>query len=280
MNYWVLAEVLRRNPSRHLVTSRIEHSCVLETVSALETAGSRGTRLPVDSDGRINPERLLQAIDRTTSLVSIQWVNNETGVVQPVREIADICAGAGVVFHCDAAQAMGKVETDFAESGIDFMTVSAHKMHGPAGVGALIVKDIATIGPLLKGGGQERGLRPGTENLLGIIGFGAAADERFDSFDSTLTYVAELRDRFESLLFHSIPAVIVNGSTIHRVGNSTNLRFPGLDGAAIVALLDREGVRCSQSSACTSQLPEPSYVLRAKKMRSQVCDSASQTKTR
>ena len=263
LNYWVLCEVLRKRGNAHLVTTQVEHSSVLETASALEASGVRVTRLSVDRGGRIDLAELLQAVDNETSLVSIQWVNNETGVTQPVREIAEICTGFGVPFHCDASQAIGKVEVDFDRSGIDYLTTSAHKMHGPAGVGGLCVKDRFSLRPLLRGGSQEFSLRPGTENLLGIVGFGAAANERASLLDDGVAFVGKLRDRFEALAMKAIPNIEVNGSTEFRVCNSTNLTFPGLDGAAIVALLDCEGVRCSQSSACTSSRPEPSYVLRA-----------------
>lgn len=263
LNYWVMSDVVRSHGNEHLVTTQVEHSCVLGTANALEANGVRVTRLPVDRSGLIELEQLLQAINSETSLVSVQWVNNETGVIQPVHEIAEICAGLGVPFHSDAAQAIGKVEVDFDHLGIDFLTTSAHKMHGPAGIGGLCVKDRGSLGPMLRGGSQEHGLRPGTENLLGIIGFGAAASERAGSLSGVISSVAVLRDRFEALIRQSLPHVEINGSTEYRVCNSTNLMFPGLDGAAIVALLDREGVRCSQSSACTSSRPEPSYVLRA-----------------
>lgn len=263
LNYWVMTQLVRKRQSPHLVTTEVEHSCVLRTSELLESEGAEVTRLRVAPSGRIDVARLVETLRPGTSLVSIQWVNNETGVIQPVREIAAVCASAGVPFHCDAAQAMGKIKMDFASSGIDYLTVSAHKMHGPAGIGALCIKEPSSLGPMLQGGDQERGLRPGTENTLGFIGFGRAAEERAKSLDATIEQITELRDHFEALIFASLPQVKINGSTEHRVCNSTNMMFEGLDGAAIVALLDREGVRCSQSSACTSNRPEPSYVLRA-----------------
>lgn len=263
LNYWVLTHAIRQSTHPHLVTTEVEHSCVLETAALLEATGVRVTRLPVGRDGRINIEQLLRTIEHGTSLVSIQWVNNETGVIQPVTEVGEICSAKGVPFHCDAAQACGKTEIDFSESGIDYLTLSAHKMHGPSGIGALCVKNRNALTPLLRGGSQEHGLRPGTENLLGIIGFGAAARDRTSSLEEACEFTTKLRDRFEALVLEAIPHVVINGSTKYRVCNSTNLMFPGLDGAAMVALLDRAGVRCSQSSACTSSRPEPPYVLRA-----------------
>jgi cysteine desulfurase len=262
LNFWVLSRLLQKTRA-HLVTSQVEHSCVLRAADYLESQGVQVTRLPVDPFGRIEIEQLLNSISSATTLVSIQWVNNETGVVQPIAEIAEICRHAGVAFHCDAAQAMGKTPIDFASSGIDYLTVSAHKMHGPAGIGALCIKESKSFERLLHGGDQERGLRPGTENVLGIIGFGEAARERYQSLDPTIEAISKLRDSFESTIVSALPQVRINGSLKHRVCNSSNLQFPKLDGAAVVAMLDREGMRCSQSSACTSNLPEPSHVLRA-----------------
>lgn len=263
LNYWVISHLVRGGQHPHLVTTQTEHSCVLETATSMEAEGVHITRLPVKSDGRVNLESLSSAVNERTSLVSMQWVNNETGVVQPVHEVARICVECGVPFHCDAAQAMGRLDIDFIKSGFDYITGSAHKMHGPAGVGVLCVKDLKTINPLLRGGNQEHGLRPGTENILGIIGLGRAASDSAESFKSRITLVKGMRDKFETRILTSLPQVEINGSTEHRVGNTTNMMFPGIDGAAIVALLDREGIRCSQSSACTSNRPEPSYVLRA-----------------
>lgn len=263
LNYWVLTNALRGHQSAHLVTSQIEHSCVIETANILEGEGIQVTRLPVGRDGRLNVNLLNAAVSDGGTFVSVQWANNETGVIQPIREIADICRRFAVPFHCDAAQAMGRVHVNFSETGIDYLTTSAHKMHGPTGIGALCVKEPRTLQPLLRGGSQETGLRPGTENTLGIVGFGRAASEREGSFDGAVEVITSLRDQFESLVLAAIPQIEINGSTEHRLCNSTNMMFPGLDGAAIVALLDREGIRCSQSSACTSNRPEPSYVIRA-----------------
>jgi len=263
LNYWILTNALRGHQSAHLVTSQVEHSCVIETANILEAEGIRVSRLPVGRDGRLDVNSLTAAISDGGTFVSVQWANNETGVIQPIREIANVCRRFEVPLHCDAAQAMGRIAIDFAGTGIDYLTVSAHKMHGPTGIGALCVKEPRTLQPLLRGGNQETGLRPGTENTLGIVGFGQAAIEREGSFDAAVGVITRLRDHFESLVLSAIPQIEINGSTEHRLCNSTNMMFPGLDGAAIVALLDREGIRCSQSSACTSNRPEPSYVIRA-----------------
>ncbi|TWT50980.1 Cysteine desulfurase [Rubripirellula amarantea] len=263
LNYWVLTNALRGHQSPHLVTSQVEHSCVIETANILEAEGIRVTRMPVGRDGRLDIDSLTAAVADGGTFVSVQWANNETGVIQPIREIAAICRRFKVPFHCDAAQATGRLRVNFSGTGIDYLTASAHKMHGPTGIGALCVKEPRTLQPLFRGGNQETGLRPGTENTLGIIGFGRAASEREGSFDAAVEVITKLRDQFESLVLSAIPQIEINGSTEDRLCNSTNMMFPGLDGAAIVALLDREGIRCSQSSACTSNRPEPSYVLRA-----------------
>lgn len=263
LNNWVISSVLRQSPAKHLIISEVEHSSVLEAARNAESNGIRVSRIPVDREGLVDIDLLLKSLKSPTSLVSVQWVNNETGVIQPIAEIARACNRVGSLFHCDAAQAAGKLGIDLSAANIDFATVSAHKMHGPAGVGALMLRNRSKLAPLLFGGGQEFGLRPGTENVLGIIGFGAAAEARARKLSKSIEIVGEIRDRFEAKVRSAEPNVQINGSTICRVCNTTNLLFPDLDGAAIVALLDKQGIRCSQTSACTSSRPEPSHVLLA-----------------
>jgi cysteine desulfurase len=263
LNNWVISSVLGQSKNKHFIVSDVEHSSVLEAAMAAEYRGARLTRIPVDQDGLVDLAALETAMKSPTSLVSIQWVNNETGVIQPVSEIARICAIADVPFHCDAAQAAGKLDLDLSSLKVDFVTVSAHKMHGPTGVGAIVISDRRKISSLLFGGSQEFGLRAGTENIIGIIGFGAAAATRSKMLSRAVERMTAVRDAFESKVTASVPGVQINGSRIHRVCNTTNLMFPNLDGAALVAILDRKGVRCSQTSACTSSRPEPSHVLMA-----------------
>jgi cysteine desulfurase len=261
LNNWVISESVARNSIEHLIVSEIEHSSIAQAAEAAESRGIRVSRVPVGRDGRVDLEFLRFALQLPASLVSVQWVNNETGTIQPVEEISKLCIDAEVPFHCDAAQAVGKLEVDLSNCAIDYVTISAHKMHGPAGVGALVVRDRNRLAPMIFGGNQEFGLRPGTENVLGIVGFGCAAESRIQQLKSTLAYITSLRDQFERKVKRLLPFVRFNGSAGNRVCNTTNITFPGVDGAAIVALLDRLGIRCSQTSACLNNRPEPSFVL-------------------
>jgi cysteine desulfurase len=262
-NNWVLNHAVLIQPGGRIVTSAVEHSSVLRTVDCLEQQGVEVVRLPVDSVGLVKMDDLSAAVTSDTALVSIQWVNNETGVQQPIEEIQAHCQRSGVLFHSDAAQAVGKVSVDLQRTPVDFLSLTAHKFHGPQGVGALICRRPRSVIPQLHGGSQEFGLRAGTENVPGIVGAGAAAELRFRQFLAVTAKLQSLRDRFETKVLASVPDVHVNGSVSSRVCNTTNLCFEGVDGDALVARLDQQGVQCSQSSACTSQRPEPSYVLRA-----------------
>lgn len=263
LNNWVIHSLLERCNSRHLVISEVEHSSVLEAARVAESRGTKVTRIPVDHDGLVDLAALETSVQSPTALVSVQWVNNETGVIQPVSEIARICSIAGVPFHCDAAQAAGKLDLNASSLDANFLTVSAHKMHGPSGVAALVIRDRKMMSPLLFGGSQEYGLRPGTENIIGIVGFGVAAAARSKTLSKAMECMSANRNAFEAKVTATVANVRINGSVIQRVCNTTNLMFPDLDGAAIVALLDREGIRCSQTSACNSSRPEPSHVLMA-----------------
>ena len=260
-NNWVFQHLSNRR-NGIVLSTEIEHSSVREMLLSEKAHGSRWTKLPIDRNGLIQLDSLRRLI-ANSAFVSCHWVNNETGVVQPVREISKICLEHSVPLHIDASQAVGKLKVDVCEDGIDFMTFTAHKLHGPQGVGALFCKNPSQLTSLLYGGGQEFGLRPGTENLPGIAGFGTAVEIRNSKLEETIKYLGNLRDRFEESVQRSISDVFVNGSVKHRVCNTTNLRFDGVDGQALVAQLDALGIQCSQSSACTAQIPEPSYVLRA-----------------
>ena len=204
---------------------------------------------------------LFEAIDTKTAVVSLQWVNNETGIVQPIDEVAKRCREVGALFHTDACQAVGKLLIGFNDAGFDFFTMTGHKIHGPKGIGALICRKLPAKSPFLAGGTQEFGVRPGTENIPGILGFGQAAKLRRQRFEQVADYVTTLRDRFEQTIMSSTPDITVNARGSTRVGNTTNLLFPGVEGAALVNNLDLQGVECSQSSACTHARPEPSHVL-------------------
>lgn len=241
-----------------IVTTSVEHSSVLKCVEHLAQHGVEVVILPVDSTGKIDMSRADEEITSKTSLVSVQWVNNETGVLQPIEELAAICQKRAVPFHTDAAQMVGKSRIDVSELPIDLLTMTAHKIHGPQGVGAIYARNTRWLSPILHGGPQENGLRPGTENLPGIVGYGTAAEIRLGDMDTIVSRLEHLRDRFERRVLESIPDVVVNGDRTRRTCNTTNLRFCGVDGQALVAGLDADGIRCSQSSACTNQRPEPS----------------------
>lgn len=255
--------VQRAQPPVRIVTTTVEHSSIVKMCDYLGTTGIEIVAVPVDRRGQLDWAILDKAISPNTDLVSVQWVNNETGAILPIEQIARLCLCRGVLFHTDAAQAVGKLPISIAELPIDFLTLTAHKFHGPQGIGAMYVKATKGLFPLLWGGTQEGGLRPGTENVPGIVGMGTAAKVRLDRFSEVQKFTALLRDQFERSVMERVPDVAINGDPNARIGNTTNLLFRGVDGQALVARLDQEGVRCSQSSACTNQRPEPSYVLRA-----------------
>ena len=264
-NNMVLLSAVAQARSQHcrIVTTSIEHSSVLRMVEHLQDQGADVVVVPVDRDGLVDLDRLDRKITSATSLVSVQWVNNETGVIQPIERIGEMCQARDVPFHTDACQAAGKLLLNVAQKPIDLLTLTAHKIHGPQGVGAVYARNPGWLVPVFHGGPQENDLRPGTENLPGIVGFGKAAELRVQHFDAVIEKLGRLRDQFEQRVRQFVPDVTVNGDSELRVCNATNLCFHGVDGQALVARLDQAGIRCSQSSACTNQRPEPSYVLRA-----------------
>lgn len=263
-NNWAIRSGMARDRERpKLVTTAIEHSSVLKQAAYLaEVAGQEVCYAPVLSSGQVDLEALDHLIDERTALVSVQWVNNETGVIQPVEEAARLARERGALFHTDAAQAAGKLELAIERVAPEFLTLTGHKLHGPQGVGAMMAKGGENVLGLFYGGGQEGGLRPGTENTPGIIGLGKAAEIRNERLSSVLSLLAGLRDRFEAGLFDELEDVEVNGDPELRVGNTANLLFRGIEGQALMARLDQADILCSQSSACTNSRPEPSYVLR------------------
>ena len=247
-----------------LVTSSIEHSSVLNHATNLAACGLDVVRAGVNSGGHVELdeiEKALRAADR--SVLSVQWVNNETGVIQSVGQLINLARRYEALVHIDAAQAIGKIGMRVDQFEPDFLTFTAHKINGLRGVGAIYARDPKTIRPVRFGGTQEYGLNPGTENLVGIASFGAAARDRLNDLPAAIEFMAHLRDMFEHYLLNECPWAQINGSRKTRVCNTTNIRFSGIDGQALMARLDVEGVCCSQSSACTNQKPEPSYVLRA-----------------
>jgi cysteine desulfurase len=249
--------VLGGAPASTLITTAVEHPSVLRPIAAAAARGATVVELGVDRSGLIALSALEEAMRvATRALVSVQWASSETGVVQPIEEIAAICRRHGALLHVDAAQAVGRLS-------IDFLTFSGHKLHAPPGIGVLFVRVPGAMAPWLLGGGQEQGLRSGTENLAGALGLAAAIEHRASRFAEALRALRQLRDALEREVLAAVPGVEVNGGGAPRLGNTSNLRFTGVDGQALLAALDRAGIRCSQASACSSRRPEPSYVLRA-----------------
>jgi len=247
---------------RRIVISAVEHPSIGEAAEAASRRGVEVLILPVDRSGIVDRRRLSDvAIDRGT-LVSIQWANSETGVAQPILELASMVKERGGVFHSDAVQAAGKVPIDFATLPVDALSITSHKLHGPQGVGALLVKTSFPRQKLIWGGSQEGGRRGGTENYPGIIGFGVAAAQRLATMRGFVRRTRAMRDFIESGVLRRIPAARVNGGGT-RICNITNITVPGVDGQALIALLDSRGMRLSQVSACSNMRPEPSRVLRS-----------------
>jgi len=249
----------------HIVTVATEHKAVLDTAHFLETQGKRVTVLPVDADGLADTKQLADAIAPDTVLVSVMWANNETGVLQPVAEIGALCRERGVLFHSDATQAVGKIPTDVQSANIDLMSLTAHKMYGPKGAGALYVRrrtPRVSLAAQMHGGGHERGMRSGTLNVPGIVGFGAAAQAASEDLGADGARTHALRDMLECGLVTAVEgAARVNGGGAERLPNTTNISFTGLASDALMAGMPE--VACSSGSACSSASIAPSHVLRA-----------------
>jgi cysteine desulfurase len=258
-----LRGVLLPRPSAHVVTAATEHEAILQTVEALEKLGHPATILPVDQEGRVDPEELAASLRANTALVSVMAANNETGVLADLEELGGICRRRGVLFHTDAVQCLGKHVFSFAELPVDLASVSSHKLGGPKGVGALLVRRGVELAPQTTGGSQERRLRPGTENLPGIVGFGVAAEIACEELRAEASRVGRLRDRLENGLQEALPSVAVNGWGAERLPNTSSITFAGLDGESLLIALDLEGVAVSTGAACTAGAAKPSHVLLA-----------------
>ncbi|MGO9415565.1 MAG: IscS subfamily cysteine desulfurase [Syntrophobacteraceae bacterium] len=262
-NLAIKGVVFNKGPERsHVITSAIEHPAVLEPLKWLELLGVKVTYLPVDSSGMVDPDDARKALTPDTVLISVMLANNETGTIEPVAELARVAHEAGALMHTDAVQAFGKVPVNVAELGVDMLSVSAHKVHGPKGVGALYIAKGVGVESLVHGGGQEFGMRAGTENVLGIAGFGRAAELMSGSF-SNRARVCSLRDSLEAALKGLVPGMKVNGHPVERLPNTLNAVLPGFRGESIVLALDRRGVRISSGSACKSGSARPSHALLA-----------------
>jgi cysteine desulfurase len=252
-----------RSPRKRIVTTTVEHSATRELSNQLVREGAEIVAIPVDQQGLLDLDALKQAITDDTALVSVMWANNETGVVFPIAEIATICRERKVPSHCDGTQAVGKVQVDVKAAGVDALSFASHKFHGPKGVGGYYARRGLRIRPLIVGGPQEQGRRGGTENVPGIVGMGTAAELAGKELPQMVAHVAPLRDRLEREILARIPGSAVNGSTAHRLPNTTNIGFNRLEAEAVLLLLSEQGICASAGAACSSGSLEPSHVLRA-----------------
>jgi cysteine desulfurase len=254
----------RRERGNHLVTAATEHLAVLDPMEDLARRGFQVTVLPVDRQGRVDPDAVARAITPRTVLVSLMTANNEIGTLHPVAAIGAICKERGVLFHTDAAQAAGKIPVDVGALHVDLLSISAHKVYGPKGVGALYVRrknPRVILQPMLHGGGHERGLRSGTLNVPGIVGLGAALEIARAEMTTEAARLAGLRDRLQAGILKQVPDVVLNGHPVDRLPHNLNLSFTGVEGEALMTALD--DVAVSSGSACTSARQAPSHVLRA-----------------
>lgn len=252
-----------KDAEKHIITTSIEHHAVLSACETLQRQGAEVTYVPVSREGIVDPEDIRGALRPQTVLISVMHANNELGTIQPVDEIGRIAAEAGIYFHLDAAQAADKLPVNVDLLNVDLLSLSAHKMYGPKGVGALYIREGTLIEPQLHGGHHERDRRPGTENVPGIVGLGMAAELARMRVREDAARISTLRDRFEETLLESVAGIRVNGDRRNRVANTTNLTFAAAGGEALVIALDLQGIACSTGAACSSGAIEPSHVLTA-----------------
>jgi len=248
---------------RHVITSRVEHPAVLTPCRNLTQNGYRVTEIGVDAEGRLDMEALRAAVDEDTAIVSLMWANNETGVIFPVEEAAAIAKAKGALFHTDAVQAVGKIPINMAESSIDMLSLSGHKLHAPKGIGVLYLRKGTPYRPFMVGGHQEKSRRAGTENTAAIIALGKACELAGKNMDIENGQVKVFRDRLEKTLMEIVPKARINGGAAERLPNTTSIAFEFVEGEAILLLLSEFGICASSGSACTSGSLEPSHVLRA-----------------
>lgn len=254
------AELGEKKGKKHIISSKFEHHAVLHTLEYLEKKGFEITLLDVHEDGLVRPEELEAAIRSDTALVTIMFANNEIGTIQPIKELAETAHKHGVIFHTDAVQAVGTIPVDIAELGVDMLSLSAHKFHGPKGVGALYVKQGIRLPNLVHGGAQERGFRAGTENVAGIVGMAAALKESVEKMPERNPRLEKIRDRIIDELL-KIERSRINGDRKHRLPGNINMCFHGIEGESLLLMLDMKGVEASSGSACTSGSLDPSHVL-------------------
>jgi cysteine desulfurase len=248
---------------RHIVTTRVEHPAIKNLFEQYGKHGYRVTFVPVDGQGRLDQEALLQSLSDDTAVVSVMWANNETGVINPIAALGQEIRARGIVFHTDAVQAVGKIPIDVEASGVDMLSLSGHKFHGPKGIGALYIRRGTKFKPMVVGGHQEKGRRAGTENVPGIVGLGKASEMAGAHLEELGTRVRQLRDKLEQALLEAVPRVMANGGEAERLPNTASIAFEFVEGEAILLMMNELGICASSGSACTSGSLEPSHVLRA-----------------
>jgi cysteine desulfurase len=272
-NLAIFGGITAASRRRKIISSEIEHSSILAPLAELERRGFDVVRVAPDSDGRIDPARVLDATDSETALVTLGLANSEVGTIQDLAPLASGCAAKGALFHVDAAQAVGRIPVDVAALGCELMTLSGHKFGAPAGIGALFVREFARIAPIAFGGPHENGMRAGTPNLVGAVSFGAAAEAAMNAMAAESERIGSLAASLLVRLREAIPGIRLNGPLAGRLPNTLNLTFPGVLGESMLIALDLEGVEVSMGSACAAGAIEPSHVLRA--MGRSVADARS-----
>jgi cysteine desulfurase len=262
-NAAIRSALISQPQKRHILTSRVEHPAVKALCAQLASQGYRITQLPVDGEGRLNMEQYRESLTPDTAIVSLMWANNETGVLFPVEEAAEMARGQGILFHTDAVQAVGKIPIEMSKNAIDMLALSGHKLHAPKGIGVLYVRRGTKFSPFLIGGHQEKGRRGGTENTPSIIGLGKACELAARNMEAENTRVKQLRDKLEDGVLARIANSRVNGDRVNRLPNTSNVSFEFVEGESILLLLNELGICASSGSACTSGSLQPSHVLRA-----------------
>jgi cysteine desulfurase len=259
-----ILSALKAQPERNeIITTVVEHPAVLTLCEHLEKEGYKVHYLKVDNKGRLDLDEYKSVLSERVAIVSVMWANNESGTLFPVLEMAEMANAAGVMFHTDAVQAVGKIPMDLKSSKIDMLSISGHKLHAPKGIGVLYLRRGVRFRPLLRGGHQERGRRAGTENSASIVGLGKAAELALEHMAFENTEVAVMRDRLEQGILDAVPHCFVTGDSDNRLPNTTNIAFEFVEGEAILMLLNKQGIAASSGSACTSGSLEPSHVMRA-----------------
>jgi cysteine desulfurase len=260
-----------REKGKHIITTVVEHPAILETCRKLQKDGFEVTYLPVNADGLVDPAALEAAIRKDTILISVMHANNEVGTIQPLQEIGEIAAEKDIYFHTDAVQSVGKIETNVNDLGVDLLSLSAHKFYGPKGTGALYVRKGTKLESIVQGGGHERGLRSGTENVAGIVGLARAADLASEIMASEAERLTGLRDRLAKLVLDKVKDAWVNGSMTKRLPGNLNFSFKYVEGESLLLFLDAKGIGVSTGSACSSKKLEPSHVLLSLGLKPEEC---------